>query len=90
MRMKKGTPFMHIEADHAADYVDVPVFSEAFLYGVAFGEGDFGMTKGDARFILGVAEEYAHIIELLGPDKVRELLETHGSCEVTFTVTRRF
>jgi hypothetical protein len=85
MRAQKGKPFMHIEADSA----NVPLFSEAFFYGLAFQEEEFWMTKGDARFIMGVAEEYSHIIKLLGPEKVRELLELHTHHQVTFTVSRQ-
>lgn len=47
-----------------------PVFSEGFLYHV--------MSKDDARFVLAVGEEYANIVNLLGPDKVNELLEGDG------------
>lgn len=63
MRMNKGQPFMDVEADSE----EAPVFSEAFLYDT--------VGKGDARFILGVAEEYEHIIEALGPTAVRALLD---------------
>lgn len=65
MRLKsnRGKPFMHIKAD---DRTDVPVFSEAFLYSC--------MTKNDARFILGVADEYNKLIEILGFAKTNKLL----------------
>lgn len=63
MRMNKGKPFTGIEADVG----EVPVFSEAFLYEY--------VGKGDGRFILGVAEEYEHIIDALGPEAVRAVLD---------------
>lgn len=71
MRMfGKGTPFMDVEAefdpDEEAGY-QPPVFSERFLYGT--------VGKGDARFILGVAEEYERLIDVLGEDLVSTLLE---------------
>src|SRR5687768_8954576 len=62
MRMDKGKPFMHVEADTG----DAPTFSEAFLYEA--------VGKGDARFMLGVAEEYEHVIEALGPEALRAIL----------------
>ena len=86
MRAQKGQPFMHVEADSA----DIPVFSEAFFYGLAFQEAGIYMTKLDARFIMGVAEEYAHIIDLLGPEKTRELLELEKPYQITFTVSKEF
>ena len=33
-----------------------------------------GVGKEDARFILAVADEYAKIIDILGPERVCELL----------------
>lgn len=76
MRMfKKGEPFMDVRCEVPVDDGDFgqwhpPVFSEAHLYNC--------MHKDDARFVLGVAEEYDHIIKVLGSDKVRQLL-TQGS-----------
>lgn len=72
MRMAKGRSFMQIEADYAPDGWEdrsspPPVFSEAFLYPA--------IGKGDARFVLGVAEEYAHIQEALGPAATRAILQ---------------
>lgn len=64
MRMfQKGNPFMDVPAAGRK----VPVFSEAFLYGK--------VGKSDARFILGVAEEYEKLIRILGVEKIKELLE---------------
>jgi len=71
MRAKKGFPFMHVEADS----MDAPIFSEHFLYSLAFNENGAFMTKGDARYILGVAEEYERLILLLGSSVVGALLE---------------
>lgn len=72
MRMGKGKPFMDVEAEFAPDGWEhgrnPPTFSEAFLYAT--------VEKGDARFILGVADEYEHIIAALGPQAVCRLLET--------------
>jgi hypothetical protein len=62
MRMVKGQPFIDVEADGE----DVPVFSESFLYNA--------VDKGDARFILGVAEEYNHVIQALGVKGVKAIL----------------
>lgn len=67
MRMDKGQPFMDVEADYPIDGKDVPTFSEAFLYE--------GVGKGDARFILGVADEYEHVIDALGPTAVKAILD---------------
>jgi hypothetical protein len=84
MRMlAKGEPFMGVEADSLTKEQRTgengekllwhelpdpyPVFSEAFLYET--------IGKGDARFVLGVAEEYSHLIELLGEHVVRRLLD---------------
>jgi hypothetical protein len=44
----------------------IPTFSEAYLYP--------RVGKGDARFILAVVEEYAKLIDVLGTERVRELL----------------
>lgn len=63
MRMDKGKPFMHVGADSG----DVPTFSESFLYKA--------LGKGDGRFVLGVAEEYEHVIDALGPAAVRAILQ---------------
>lgn len=64
MRMDKGNRFIDGLADWAPEDWErndaPPVFSEAFLYEA--------VGKGDARFVLGVADEYRHIIEALGPD----------------------
>jgi hypothetical protein len=60
--MSKGMPFRDVEADVGS----IPTFSEAFLYK--------RVGKGDARFMLGVAEEYDHVIAALGPDAVRTIL----------------
>lgn len=60
--MAKGEPFLHVKAEAE----DVPVFSERFLYE--------RIGKDDARFVLGVAEEYAHVIEALGVSAVRAIL----------------
>jgi len=59
----KGKKFMHVPAEGGA----IPTFSEGFLYP--------RIGKDDARFVLGVAEEYEKIIEILGEGKVREILE---------------
>ena len=63
MRMDKGKPFMHVKEDGG----DATTFSEAFLYET--------VGKYEARFILGVAEEYEHVIEALGPAAVRAILD---------------
>ena len=73
MRMAKGKPFMDVKADFVPEecrdeHTELPVFCESFLYPT--------VGKGDARFILGVAEEYAHIIEALGTKAVRRILVT--------------
>lgn len=71
MRMNKGQPFLDVEADSApSDYTGdgcPPTFSETFLYDA--------VGKGDARFILGVAEEYDHVISALGPAAVTAILD---------------
>lgn len=46
-----------------------PTFSEGHLYP--------RLGKEDARFVLGIAEEYTAIIKALGVAKVREILN-HG------------
>lgn len=70
MRMDKGKPFLDVPADGAPDGYEgkrvPPVFSEEFLYPT--------VGKGDARFILGIAEEYAHVVDALGPKAMRVLL----------------
>lgn len=53
---------MHVIAEGE----DVSVFSEAFLYD--------RMMKDDARFILHVADEYTRLIEVLGKERVIDLL----------------
>lgn len=63
MRMDKGKPFTHVEADS----MDAPTFSERFLYET--------VGKDEARFILGVADEYEHVINALGPSAVRAILD---------------
>lgn len=82
MRMDKGKSFMHIEEEAPMPDLDeiqadderarkegfkIRVFSEMFLYP--------RVGKGDARFILGVAEEYEHIIQALGPAAIRAILD---------------
>lgn len=74
MRSNKGYPFMHIEQEVGPSSAatirkipaEAPVFSEATLYPT--------LGKGDARFVLGVAEEYDHIIEAIGPKACRAIL----------------
>lgn len=63
MRMDKGMPFMHVQEDGGS----APTFSEKFLYS--------RVGKGDARFMLGVAEEYEHVIDALGPTAVKSILD---------------
>ncbi len=64
MRMfSKGKPFMNVLAEGSK----YPVFSETFLYPK--------VGKTDARFILGVANEYSRLIEKLGTEKVKEILQ---------------
>lgn len=63
---------MDVPSDGAA----VPVFSEDFLYG--------RMSKGDARFILAVADEYDRIIATLGEETVRAVLEVDDSVAVAW------
>ena len=76
MRMfGKGTPFMDVPEEAPLPNLDecqktphgVSVFSEAFLYP--------RVGKGDARFVLAVAEEYERLIDVLGEDLVATLLE---------------
>ena len=75
----KGRPFMDVPEEAPipdpgecrAAPAGVPVFSEAHLYP--------RLGKDDARFVLGVAEEYDRLISVLGPDTVRGLLD--GSIE---------
>lgn len=87
MRMAKGQLFMDVEeevsplrgedldkamkeleaAETEAGYT-FPTFSEAVLYPL--------LGKGDARFVLGVAEEYEHILKAIGPQAARDLLKT--------------
>lgn len=79
--MAKGKPFRHVveeaplpdldeiraDSQRARDEdFEVRVFSEMFLYP--------RVGKGDARFILGIADEYEHVIEALGPKAVRAIL----------------
>lgn len=65
--MKPGQPFLDVTADsHYRTKLAPTVFSEQFLYPK--------MGKDDARFILAVADEYARLIELLGPEAVAALL----------------
>jgi hypothetical protein len=68
VRMHKGYPFMDVEYEGPGKSVpdNAPTFSEAALYP--------RLGKGDARFVLGVAEEYEHIIEALGPKAVKAVL----------------
>ena len=65
--MAKGEPFLHIGSETYRDDIELPTFSEGFLYE--------RVGKGDARFILGVAEEYEHIIQALGSRAVRCILD---------------
>lgn len=51
-----------------AEHGPFPVFSEGHLYP--------RLGKEDARFVLAVVEEYEALIKKLGPDAVRELLES--------------
>lgn len=81
MRMFKGKPFMDVSAGWMPQEDDgqggkrpcyegdgdLPVFSESFLYAT--------VGKEDARFILGVAEEYAHIIEAMGTTAICRILD---------------
>jgi hypothetical protein len=80
MRMRKGDPFMHVKA--SGDIPDdtmisemkadmrrdglYPVFSEGHLYP--------RLGKEDARFVLGVVEEYDKLIEVLGVEAIKKLL----------------
>ena len=58
----KGEEFMDVGAEKGG----APTFSESFLYSV--------MSKDDARFILGVAKKYTHLIHLLGTETIKNLL----------------
>jgi len=73
--MAKGARFMDVPAESSPEDWEgpdtPPVFSEAFLYDA--------VGKDDARFILGVAEEYDHLIKLLGTDLTKRLLEARLS-----------
>ena len=74
MMLQKGQPFMDVPADFTPEEEreawkgadPPPTFSEMFLYAT--------VGKGDARFILGVAEEYEHLIDLFGPELTKRLL----------------
>lgn len=79
MRMfQRGQSFSDVPADFPpegkesldADGNPPPTFSEAFLYPT--------VGKGDARFVLGVADEYEHLIKLLG-DVTPRLLDAELS-----------
>ncbi len=52
--------------DDLVERPDAPTFSEAYLYP--------RVGKDDARFILGVAKEYEHLISVLGTEEVERLL----------------
>lgn len=67
MRMAKGEPFIHLGSETYRDDIELPTFSEGFLYD--------RVGKYEARFILGVAEEYEHVIEALGTSSVRRILD---------------
>src|SRR5688572_23738961 len=65
----KGQRFMHITAETGGRNGNrPPVFSEDFLYPK--------LGKEDARFVLGVAEEYEKVIQTLGPTEVAALIES--------------
>jgi hypothetical protein len=72
--MNKAQPFMDVEADDGS----APTFSEKFLYET--------VGKGDARFILGVAEEYDHVIRALGPAAVKAILQVKPALAVRLGV----
>jgi len=80
VRPNQGKQFAGVQADT----MDAPVFSEAFLYGVAFNE--CYLTKGDARFIDTIGEEYETLIRLLGEETVNQLLGLEPPCTITFHV----
>lgn len=63
-----GKPFLDIEADDVAPGEQglAPVFSEANLYP--------RMGKGDARFILSIADEYELLRNFLGQETTERLL----------------
>ncbi len=66
--MAKGEPFFHLGSEtHDEDGRELPTFSESFLYP--------RVGKEEARFILGVAEEYEHVIQALGARALRRILE---------------
>ena len=71
---RKGEFFMGIGSEEYftdADNKDseLPVFSEGFLYEK--------VGKDNARFILGVVEEYDAIIRFLGEEAVKAILEKY-------------
>lgn len=59
----KGRPF-HTVRDYSNK---APVFSEEFLYE--------RLGKEDARFVLDIAEEYERLIEIMGRNVIKVLLE---------------
>lgn len=67
MRMFKGRPFKNVGSETYRDGIELPTFSEGFLYDT--------VGKEEARFILGVAAEYEHIIQALGPAAVQRILD---------------
>lgn len=69
MRMlTKGEDFIDVKAERAeADGQQLPVFCESFLYP--------RIGKADARFVLGVAQEYAYLISYLGTPAIKALLD---------------
>ena len=70
MRMlASGKTFMDVLSDDGK----LPVFSEAFLYPA--------VGKGDARFILAVAEEYEALIRFFGEETMKRLLDAARQVE---------
>lgn len=71
--MAKGKPFKDVPAESG----EAPTFSEEFLCENWDPEDGWykGLGKDDWRFVLGVGEEYDHIIRALGPAATKAILE---------------
>jgi hypothetical protein len=78
-----GRPFYKVMAEDIPDhhwyypeYPDeqakdvAPVFSETNLY--------MRMVKDDARFVMGIADEYAALLHVLGVERVKQILHEAG------------
>lgn len=62
--LARGQPFYKVISN---DVKQTATFSESFLYP--------RVGKEDARFVLAVAQEYGYLIDFLGPEAIKALLE---------------